>query len=393
MNDDYLKLRHYSDFQFKYNTQLIEAIQYLFNCYDENIIGKNSIDYSSHKKAYLDFINNRAIEELEYKELDIAQSLLEPLMLYEAYDANLKVIINNLQAIFFLVTQFDRATVRKQMNSLAYLDQHEILTRWMWLSEQHNGINKGERYEHPYLCRVGNNIKRKTIDREFHTYLVFAKYLSLENDSAFFLLRKSECPDFVITNETGNEYGLEITEAVPVKELMIERKKCDQLSEKIYKDFLNQNIIITLQTRPSWSILLKQYNELKEWLDSVIDNGQHELVHHNKELGISVYIQQSNSGFDLLDSSGDGSGLPIIGNKNELIITNFIINAIKNKLSKNYKKPCILAVYENTEYFDFQFDTVIKLCQETEEIQKQDVFNQIWIVKEKKSYMIYKNVL
>ncbi|MBL7086908.1 MAG: hypothetical protein ISS28_07440 [Candidatus Cloacimonetes bacterium] len=389
MNEEYLKLRNYSNFSFTFNKQLIEAIKHFFKRYDYNISEKNSIDYQLLKKQYLNLISGRKIDDLTIEELNIAQPLEMKMFEYKECDKELETIKYNLKAVFFLVSQFDRNKILKYLNDKPYLYKHEILTRWMWISEQHSNIIKEKSHNFPYLCEVGSNVHRKTLDREFHTYLIFMEFFSRENNSEFLLLEKTKCQDFLIIDSNDKVFGLEITEALPIKEVMIERKAFDKISDKLNKDFSQRCISISVQTRPNYSSLLESYSELKEWIGQALLNDQLESTIQNDQLETSIYIYKQGNGFDLFDVSNS----PVFVNRTVSDVTKHLLCAIRKKLKKNYQKPCILAVYENTGCSTMKIDEVIRLCKEDDIIKNQDVFNQIWVVTENKSYLIYKNAL
>ncbi len=374
------------------NRYLLDAISTLFARHDFHTSELSKINIEESNSLWDKFINNRSIDDLDENELEEADKILKPIFLFNEHNYKLIRIIYTLEALFFFISRANRNDILNKLSKAEWHEKHEILTRFLWISEQDKNIKI---YSRPYLCEVGSNINRQTIDREFHTYLVFAPFFNKLHKNEILLLGKSNFPDFISEDKFEHQISFEITEALPDSKLILERKQFEILSDKIKSDFGKHNITISFWTRPSWSYLVNNYKKLKHWCSNIFteytnDKNATSKIFRNEKLKTSISLRNNKIGIYILDSSGDGTGLPFVGDIIEQRVSQIINSTIRNKISKKYAVKSILVVYENTGLFAVEFNNVITRCNESNVLDSQNMFQEIWITTDQESYLLFK---
>ncbi len=387
--DNYKQLRKYINNTNPDLKLVVRAITLLFELHDECIHEIEKIDYNNSKKKYLSFLGNRELTDLIYPdELEKAEELNRPVEIFEQYSIQLQHIKCTLEALFYLVKDFSIDEILSNICDLEWIMKHEILTKWFWMIEQQKEIKNNKSFNRPYLCEVGGNIKRKTLDREFHTYLIFAQSYNKKRNDEILICSKQKRPDFVVYDSYKNKIGIEITEALPDSAIVKERKQFEILFNRLREDFGDFKVTISFYKRPNWLILVNEYEFLKEWLYQLLLKDMRNGTFENDELDISINIRENKERLFLIDASGDESGLPFVGDIIEQRVTELILSAIKKKLKKDYSKPIVLVVYENTGHFATRYDNVIKRCLSDEVIKSQTKFSEIWIATDQEAFLL-----
>ncbi|HPG40436.1 MAG TPA: hypothetical protein PLP19_05145 [bacterium] len=367
--------------------ELHSALKQLLKDHDFYTNKIKNIDYKNSMNEYSFFMKDKKIYSMNTVELDVALIINEPNNTYLNCFVPLNETNRTLDALKYIIRSFSLDQILMDIQDNDWLTKHEIITRWLWMTEQKKEITKGKKINYPFLCRVGRKNNRKTLDREFFTYLIFAPSYNKRHQNNILLQKKGEHPDFIALDNFSNQIELEITEAIEDEKSPLEEKKWELLIDKINKDLKKYNLAITVITRPSWSFLLDNYDTFKEWLNSVLKNqivGQYT----NKNLHIFIDINKNDKGITILDMSGDGSGMPSYGYTNEQKVSESIILAINKKLKKEYTNNPVLVIYYNTGFFDIDFKIVVSKCQNNELIKFQKMFSEIWIATDKEAYFL-----
>lgn len=289
----------------------------------------------------------------------------------------------SIQALALFVQNLDREEVLQHILNKPWIEQHEILTRWAWMKYQKEEIENETPFNCPYLCKVGRREGRKTLDREFDTFLLFLRSYCEDTDTEYLFYEKlqspNDPPDFVAEDKQGKKIGIEITEAPLNEESSYQEKQGEIVRKELKKDFPGLNCTIepiASDDQIDWSNLLKNYEELKNWICQISRQ-----TFYNSDLGIRMSIRryepESNS------SIATGSPRPF-GYTDEYKASKAICNAIKKKVEKNSIpkiKPCILVIYENTGLTIADKRLVADLVSENLKAQWQRLYEEIWFVK------------
>lgn len=300
------------------------------------------------------------------KEVTAAQSLLNE---YEGCNQN-RVTLLNIHALSLFVQDLDREEVLRHISNRSWIEQHEILTRWAWMTSQKEEIEKEETFNHPYLCKVGRRVGRESLDREFYTFLLFLPSYCEDTETEYLLYKKpcDDPPDFVVIDKQNNKIGIEITEA-PLEESNKQEKEGEIVRQKLEKDFPGVPITINVDDPSNWSELRKNYQEIK----SRLDRGK---IFCNYNFKIRI---RAKSRSPVIITSMPRS----FGNTNEHKASATICKAIQKKVEKNSTpktKPCILVIYENTSLSIADKRLVAELVSENLEAQWQNLYEGVWLV-------------
>ena len=158
-----------------------------------------------------------------------------------------QIALLNIHALSLFVQNLNREEVLQHISNKRWIEQHEILTRWAWMTSQKEEIHKGTPFNHPYLCKVGGRVGRETLDREFYTFLLFLPGYFEGTETEYWFHQKlqppKDPPDFVAADKQGNKIGIEITEA-PLKESNKQEKQGEIVRQKLKEDFPGLNCTI-----------------------------------------------------------------------------------------------------------------------------------------------------
>ena len=298
-----------------------------------------------------------------------------------------QIALLNIHALSLFVQDLDREEVLRHISNKSWIKQHEILTRWAWMTRQKEEIKKRSKrkiisFNHLYLCKVGRRKRRKTLDREFETFRLFLPGYCKDTATEYLFYEKpcNDPPDFVAVDKQNNKVGIEITEA-PLEESNYQEKQGEIVRKKLKEDLPGLNCTIepiASNDQIDWSSLSKNYEELKSWIYQISRLKKYETF-RNSDLGIRVSVRKCTSGSNSLISTGYSSS----GNRDEYKSSEAICKAIKRKVEKNSTpkiKPCILVIYENTDLTIVDKKLVVDLVSENLKAQWQNLYEGVWIV-------------
>ncbi len=295
----------------------------------------------------------------------------------------------SIHALSFFVQNLDREEVLQHISNKPWIEQHEILTRWAWMTSQKEEIQEEETFNHLYLCTVGRRVGRETIDREFYTFLLFLPGYCKDTETEYWFYEKpcDDPPDFVVVDKQNNKIGIEITEAPLNETSSSQLKKREIVVQKLKEDFPGLNCSIGTvdgNDQPDWSGLLNNYEELSRWVGKIsgLDKSK---VFHNPHLKIRVRMS-------ILECRIE---IPLCHrsycNRDEHKASEAICKAIKKKVEKNRTpriKPCILVIYENTDLIIENKKLVADLVSENLDAQWQNLYEGVWLVMKKRVFKI-----
>ena len=289
----------------------------------------------------------------------------------------------SIQALSLFVQDLDREEVLRHISNRPWIEQHEILTRWAWMTSQREEIKKKRlkrkiiSFNHLYLCKVGGRVGRETLDREFYTFLLFLPGYCKDTETKYLFYEKpcDDPPDFVVIDKQGNKIGIEITEA-PLEESNKQEKEGEIVRQKLEKDFPGVPITINVDDPSNWSELRKNYQEIK----SRLDKGE---IFCNYNFKIWIRAESRDP---VIITNMPRS----FSNVNDYKTSKAICKAITEKIKKGNKKlekgitpkikPCILVIYENTGLMIVDKRLVANLVSENLEAQWQNLYEGIWLV-------------
>lgn len=300
-----------------------------------------------------------------------------------------QVTLLNIHALSLFVQNLDREEVLRHISNKLWIEQHEIVTRWAWMTSQKEDRKKKRSkrkitsFNHLYLCKVGRRVRRETLDREFETFRLFLPGYCEDTETEYWFYEKpcNDPPDFVAADKQGNKIGIEITEA-PLEESGLQAKKREEVVRKLAEDFSGINCTIesiSFNDQIGWSSLLKNYEELKSWIYQ-ISRLKKDKTFRKSDLGVRVSIRKYEPG----SNSSILTGYQSSSNIDEHKASKAICKAMKKKVEKNSTpkiKPCILVIYENTGLTIVNKRLVADLVSENLEAPWQRLYEEVWLVK------------
>ncbi len=293
-----------------------DALKTLIATYDECINELANYDESQIYHEYVGIQSklNTKDSHLTDDELDYGCKIESKVQAIAELKKTIQETIYTLQALEHFLKGDDRHKVLQRLSKEPWRAKHEVIARYLWISNQHEERQKGRSFNRLYLCEVGSKIHRKTHDREYHVLLRFLPQYCAIIGREYLVYKKQEppAPDFLLQAQNGEYLAVEITETTLGEQHGFEQKQREILDRQLMHDFKNKQLTLTFISRPNWSVLNKRYDKLKEWLDNILSEvtfpeGEKTIDLRNDEIGILFWASKSNNDFFVFDMSGEGS--------------------------------------------------------------------------------------
>ena len=332
------------------------------------------------------------VGELEGDDLEKACELTSELSFIAQIEQGIKTNTLNLIALNYLIKGTTGDQIRNDLKEESWIFRHELITRWNWISAQNKAMQKGRSFNRPYLCEVGPRERRQNIDREFFIYLKFMPHYQARFQKGYLLHdyfgETHTSPDFVSVNNEGTRIGIEITEATESVLDSFEAKQEERLMNELVKEFQECKCHFTIWSRPAWSFLLENVDELKSWLKRIYEGNEKPTRHHRKdkyfhpELDLMLSFKPENLGYLFTDISGDGNGNGYEGNEIEYRTEKAVIKRISKKFSgpPPCLKPCLLVIYDNAQLPASDYRKIVEIATEKLNTDFQSPFEEIWLL-------------
>ena len=332
------------------------------------------------------------LDDLEGDDLEKACELNSELSYIEQIERGIKSITLTLIALNYLIKGTSEDEIWAELKNESWFFRHELLTRWSWVSAQKRAILKGRSFNRPYLCEIGPRERRQSIDREFFTYLEFMPHYQARFQRGYLLHEycgeTHTSPDFVSVNEEGDQIGIEVTEATESELDSFEAKQKERLMNELIKEFRDRQCHFTIWSRPAWSLLLKNLDELKSWLKRICEGNEKPTRHHRKdkyfhpELDLMLSFKPVRLGYLFTDISGDGNGNGYVGNEIGYRTERAVLKRISKKLSgpPPSVRPCLLVIYDNTQLPAADYKKIVEIATDKSNTGFQTHFEEIWLL-------------
>ena len=380
------------------------------------VVAKNLLnEYEGYRKQLSTFDNDALLSEwnlikndesfpnFDKSKLEHALEVSSKVSEFEEIKHLLHVTLLNIHALSFFVRNLEREQVLQHVSSKPWIEQHEILTRWAWMTIQREEKQRGRSFNHLYLCKVGSRVRRQNLDREFDTFRLFLPYFCMHTKREYLFYQKlqspNDPPDFVAVDKQKNQIGIEITEAPLNEKSSFEEKQREIVVKKLMKDFKQLKYTLTIWSRPTWSKMLYNYDELKEWITTLASSSRLSLldkIEHFSKPDLELYVSMSRSKFEFIvfDGSGEGSGQEYYGNIIERKLGESTCRALSKKVNNSDHpkvKPSILVIHENMSLPTVDYKKVTNLVSEKLKIQWQYLYEEVWLVDDQKGICILQN--
>jgi hypothetical protein len=332
------------------------------------------------------------VTELEGNDLEKACELTSDLSFAEGLAQSIQKDTLTLIALHYMMKGVSIEQIMADLNEEGWHFKHEILTRWCWSSAQKKATQKGRSFNRIYLCEVGPRERRQNIDREFFTYLKFMPYYQEHSKKGYLLSRYNGdtqiSPDFIAVNEEGYQIGIEVTEATESERASFETKQEDRLMNELVEEFKDIPCHFTIWSRPDWSFLLDNANELKSWLRRICEGKESLIRHHRKDkyynpkLDLMVSYKPEKLSSLFTDISGNGTGDGYEGNEIEYRIENAVTKRISKKLTSPPPsvKPCLLVIYDNAQLTAADYKRLFEIAINEAGTGFQTHFKEVWLL-------------
>ena len=375
----------------------LEAATILVSRFEKLCIDLAKKDKNRLLKELNGLTGENKIDDLEGDDLEKACELTSEISFIEQIERGIKSDTLNLIALNYLIKGTSGDEIRDALKDESWIFRHELLTRWSWVSAQKRAIQKGRSFNRPYLCEIGPRERRQTIDREFFIYLKFMPHYQARFQKGYLLHEycgeTHTSPDFVSVNEEGDRIGIEVTEATESELDSFEAKQEERLMNELVKAFRDRQCHFTIWSRPAWSLLLENLDELKSWLKRICEGNEKPTRHHRKdkyfhpELDLMLSFKPESLGYLFTDISGDGNGNGYEGNEIEYRTERAVLNRISKKLSgpQPSVKPCLLVIYDNTQLPATDYRKIIEIATDKSNTDFQTHFEEIWLLDDQQS--------
>lgn len=347
--------------------------------------------------------SDKSFPNFENPKLEHALKVSSKVSQFEEIEHLLHITLLNIHALSLFVQNLEREQVLQHVSSKPWIEQHEILTRWAWMTIQREEKQKERSFNHLYLCRVGSRVRRQNLDREFDTFRMFLPHFCGHTEREYLFYQKlqspNDPPDFVAVDEHRNQIGIEITEAPLDEKSSFEEKQREIVVGKLMEDFKQLKYTLTIWSRPTWAELRDNYDKLKEWIANLISNSQLSLLDEierfsRSDLKLHVSMSRSKYEFIVFDGSGEGSGQEYYGDIVEQKVSESSCKALFKKVNNSDHpkvKPCVLVIYENTSLPAVDYKKVTDLISEKLNFQRRLFYEQVWLVDDQKGICILQN--
>lgn len=372
----------------------IDALKILIATYDECTNELANYDESQIYHEYERILSKLNTEgyHLTDDELDYGCEIESKVRAIAEFKETIRETTYTLRALEHFLKGDDRHKVLQRLSKEPWRTKHEVLSRYLWISSQHEERQKGRSFNRLYLCEVGSKIHRKTLDREYHILLRFLpQYCAIVGrEYLVYKKQKPPAPDFLLQAQNGEYLAVEITETTSGEQHSFEQKQREILNRRLMHDFKNKQLTLTFINRPNWSVLNKRYEKVREWLDNILSElafpeGEKTIDLRNDEIGILFWASKSDNDFLVFDMSGEGSGAGYIGDSIEAKVCSSVLSIIRKKSEKRYESesPYILVIYDNTSLPDVNFELVSeKVRAQLASSKLQWSFSDVWLSDE-----------
>lgn len=340
--------------------------------------------------------NDENFPNFEGSKLENAINVLAKASELEELEHLLRDTMLSIYSMSFFVQKLKREQVCQYVSNEPWMEQHEVLTRWAWMTVQRDEKQKGRSFNHLYLCQVGSRLRRQNLDREFDIFRLFLPHYCRHAKREYLFYQKltspNDPPDFVAVDKKGNQLGIEITEAPLTETSSFEQKQREIVVSKLMNDFNQSKCTLTIWSRPSWTELLVNYDKLKNWIATLLSSPQLfflDKVKRFSEPDLKVYVTVSKSDLEFIafDGSGEGSGAMYCGDIIEHKVSESACKAICKKVKDSESpkiNPCILVIYENTGLPNIDYKKVAELVSKMLGTQCHPLYEEVWLIDDQK---------
>jgi hypothetical protein len=360
-------------------------------------IGKACSEFSKTDRNRIlselgDLTKDAQLDELEGSDLTKACELTSDLSSIDSLERKLKSDTLTLIALDYLIKDASREQILAELKGENWLFKHEVLSRWAWLSAQKAATQKGRSFNRLYLCEVGPRDRRQNIDREFFIYLKFMAHYHAQFQTGYLLYEYNgdthTSPDFISVNERGEKVGIEVTEATESPLNAFEAKQEERLIDELVKEFGTSQCHFTIWSRPTWSHLLDNCDELKSWLCRIRDGVEKPVRSHRKDkyfhqpLDLMVSFKPENIGYLFTDISGDGNGNGYEGDEIEYRIKEAVLKRVSKKFTgpPPSVQPCLLVIFDNAQLPAADYTKIVEMAKAKSDTVLPTHFEEIWLL-------------
>jgi hypothetical protein len=317
-----------------------------------------------------------------------------------------------------LLVESPKATstaIQKKTSHLDYIDQHNILTRWAWMSFHYDNLYDKHKSKFPFECNLGEFHHWITEDYEYYVLLHFLPHLYKQTKTPYLFaskpIQKQFAPDFMVSHKR-ERMGIELTIA-PEHEEFGRNQHCrsrfiDHITATYHAKPMQVSIVdvsrwfgcvkykqdICMAIDLCW--ILKQCNKLVHQtvtfdsttvtISPIDDHILLTIEGEKNEYNITLAIRDADQ-FDLIEDPEVQQLTKIDAAYQEEQCCLSIISRIHAKNEAQFEPNTILVIWPMNEFDTINYKKIAnRLLKQSIETR----FKEVWIFTKSGSYCIYK---
>ncbi len=350
-----------------------------------------------NNKKVEEIINKRKIEELTDMDLEKLEPYLSIIYSQGVVKKRLIELRYLIWAFYFLITGKNEIEALHYINTKRWRFKHEVIIRLAWMRRQKVLILKGNQFNHPFLCYVGNHKGRRNTDREFFSVMTFISLYSKDRKVKYLFdsipsssVPSQPRPDFIIKDEIGNRTGIEITEANLQTNSHFDDSSLEKLQEVLNHTFKKKKFALILENKPNWRLINENLLDVINWIKTEAVKAEKIFPTHEefstKNISYNMYLKFKKSDLFLFNYSGE----EVFGNILEEDIGISIKERIESKIKKAKPgiRPCYLVIFMRASIPFMNIKIIRATARKGLDKNFKSHFDQIWAVKEEKLFRV-----
>ena len=305
-------------------------------------------------------------------------------------------------------------TIQKKTSHLDFIDQHNILTRWAWMSFHYENLNQKHQSKFPFECNLGEFHHWITEDYEYYVLLHFLPHLFNQTKKQYLFfskpIQKQFAPDFIVSNKR-ERMGIELTIAPEHEEFGRNQHYRSRFIDYISATYQSKDMQISIVDVSRWFTCIKHKQSICMAIDLCwILKQCNQLIHQTVTFDTTVVtispiddhilltIQDQTNEYNITLSIKDADTFELIEDPEVQEITKIdeayqeeqcclsIISRIHAKNEAQFEPNTILVIWPMNEFDTIDYKKI------ADRLVKQSIqtrFKEVWVFTKSNSYCIY----
>ncbi len=306
--------------------------------------------------------------------------------------------------------------IQKKINHLDYFDQHNILTRWAWMSFHYENLHEKHKSKFPFECNLGEFHHWITEDYEYFVLLNFLPHLFKQTKKPYLFfskpMQKQFAPDFIVSHKR-EKMGIELTIAPEHEEFGRNQHYRSRFIDHLIATYQSKELKLSIVDVSRWAGCIKHKQDICMAIDLCwILKQCNQLIHQTVTFDsttvsinpiddhILLTIQDQTNEYNITLSIQEAPNFELIEDPEVQQITKVdeayqeeqcclsIISRIHAKNEAQFEPNTILVIWPMNEFDTIDYKKIAA------RLVKQDIqtrFKEVWVFTKNNSYCIYKS--